>query len=177
MANRSDPPPIRRAVSLTPRARMSPNPLRWTIISMAARAASSSPNFSSSPSSCPGVKSPFSKHSMAKPMSAERGSVLAGNRSKSNRAPSPLPPRYFLAVSSAIPISLVLPDVRSISSSFPNIPFIALPYDYWAQKPPSTKRVSPVTKLEASLARKIAGPTISAGLAVRLIGTFFIRLA
>jgi hypothetical protein len=41
---------------------------------------------------------------------------------------------------------------------------------YWAQNPPSTRTVSPVTKLAASLARKMAGPTSSAGLAVRPIG-------
>ena len=38
-----------------------------------------------------------------------------------------------------------------------------LPISYQQTKPPSTMRSMPVTKLEARLARKTAGPTISSG--------------
>lgn len=41
---------------------------------------------------------------------------------------------------------------------------------YQQQKPPSTRRSTPVQYEEASLARKIAGPTISSTLAIRPIG-------
>ena len=44
------------------------------------------------------------------------------------------------------------------------------PSAYQQQKPPSTRRSTPVTKLAASDRRKTAGPTISSTLAMRCIG-------
>ena len=63
-------------------------------------------------------------------------------------------------------------DVESFSS-FPNLDYLGcLPI--YAKIPPSTYKICPFTKLDASLAKNTAGPAKSSGLPQRAAGVFAI---